>query len=246
MATKLNQIIAVSKGVKASSQRDLTEAYHRIQKTALLAGLTRTYRPKDDEGEQLPAESTKVQFTVEDILDEVKTSLTRLFDVVATQDEANCRAKADVVVDGTALLEQIPVTYLLFLEKQLTDLRTLVSKLPTLDPAKEWVSNVASERGTWATPATETVRTAKIPRNHVLAEATDKHPAQVQMYTEDVTVGYWTKVEFSGAVPAARVRVLLERVDTLAAAVKYAREEANATAVEDQHIGAAVFGYLLA
>ena len=65
--TKLNQIIAVEKGVKSRSLQELTEAHHALQKPALLSGITRTYRPRDEEGEQLPPESTRVQIKAEEI-----------------------------------------------------------------------------------------------------------------------------------------------------------------------------------
>ena len=39
-----------------------------------------------------------------------------------------------------------------------------------------------------------------VPRNHNKDEATKKHPAQVEMDTEDVRVGTW-KTTFSGALP---------------------------------------------
>jgi hypothetical protein len=45
---------------------------------------------------------------------------------------------ADVVVDGVVLATAVPVTHLLFLDKQLSDMRTFIAKLPVLDPAKEW------------------------------------------------------------------------------------------------------------
>ena len=38
--------------------------------------------------------------------------------------------------------------------------------------------------------------------------------------------------------------ILLERVEKLQQAVKFAREEANNTEVTDQKVGAAIFGYL--
>jgi len=91
----------------------------------------------------------------------------------------------------------------------------------------------------------QTTKTKKIPRNHVKAEATDKHPAQVEVYYEDVVVGYWRTVKFSGALPASRVKELLDRVDKLQQAVKFAREEANNSEVTDQHIGDRFFAYLL-
>src|SRR3954469_9349739 len=115
---RLNQIIAVEKGVKSRSFQELTEAHHVLQKPALLAGISRTYRPKDEEGEQLPPESTRVQVKSEQVLEATAEILTKLFDVVATKDWANCAAKADVVVDGRTLVQDAPVTYLLFLEKQ--------------------------------------------------------------------------------------------------------------------------------
>lgn len=36
-----------------------------------------------------------------------------------------------------------------------------------------------------------------------------------KVYYEDVPVGYWTTVKFSGALPAKRVNELLERVEKL-------------------------------
>ena len=141
---KLNQIIAVSKGVKSQTLRSLTDAHRDVQKQPLLSGISRTYQARDDEGERLPAESTKVQLTATGVIEDVKASLSRLFDVVATLDTANTHAKADVVVDGVMLVADAPVTYLLFLEKQLTDLQTFVAKLPTLDPSENWTFNEAA------------------------------------------------------------------------------------------------------
>ncbi|MEV6524009.1 DUF7873 family protein [Longispora sp. NPDC051575] len=239
---KLNQIIAVEKGVKSKSFHELTEAHHAVQKPALLSGISRSYQPKDEEGEQLPPESTKVQTRAEDVLRQVGVGLTKLFDVTASKDATNCVARADVVVDERVLLSDVPVTYLLFLEKQLTDLHTFVKKLPVLDAAESWVFNDSAD--CWSTEPVRTIRTKKVPRNHVKAEATEKHPAQVEVYYEDIAIGYWTTVKFSGALPAKRVAELLERVEKLQQAVKFAREEANNTEVTDRATGDKVFGYL--
>ncbi|TMR00316.1 hypothetical protein ETD83_17135 [Actinomadura soli] len=241
---KLNQIIAIEKGVKSRAQRELADVLRVLQKPALLSGISRVYRPKDEEGETLPPESTKVQVKSEYALRDVAAALTRLFDVVATKDWANREARADVVVDGRTVVAQAPVTYLLFLEKQLTELLALIDKLPVLDAAESWSYDESQD--VWRTDPVETSRTKKVPRAHVLYEATDKHPAQVETFTEDVIVGTWTKVAFSGALPARRVNELRDRVARLQAAVKYAREEANAADVDDRQVGEAVFAYLLA
>lgn len=148
-----------------------------------------------------------------------------------------------MTVDGRALVREVPVSYLLFLEKQLVDLHTFIRKLPVLDASESW--NLDPSSDAWKTEPVRTIRTKKVPRNHVKAEATEKHPAQVDVYYEDVPVGYWTTVKFSGALPARRVNELLERVEKLQNAVKFAREEANSAEVTDQRVGDAVLGYLL-
>lgn len=239
---KLNQIIAVEKGVKSRSFQELTEAHHVLQKPAMLAGISRTYRPKDEEGEQFPPESTRVQVKADEVIRRTVEILTELFDVTATKDWANCNARADVVVDGQTLIKNVPVTYLLFIEKQLVDIHTFVKKLPVLDASEVWSYDSAADA--YATDVTQTTKTKKIPRNHVKAEATDKHPAQVEVYYEDVVVGYWRTIKFSGALPASRVNELLERVEKLQQAVKFAREEANSVEAPDEKVGAKVFDYI--
>jgi hypothetical protein len=241
---RLNQIIAVEKGIKSRSYGELTDAHQSLQKTALLAGIARNYQPKDEDGETYPPESTRVQMRAEEVLRQTAATLTKLFDVTATKDWANCTAKANVTVDGRTLISDVPATYLLFLEKQLTDLHTLVSKLPVLDASETWVFDQAAD--CWATEPVQTTKTKKIPRNHVKAEATEKHPAQVEVYYEDVVIGYWKTVKFSGALPAQRINELVERVEKLQSAVKFAREEANSAEVVQQEAGEKVFRFLFA
>lgn len=241
---KLNQVIAISKGVKAKTARTLTDAYHALDKPQPFAGIARSYRPKDEDGDRLPSESVLVQRTATGLLNDVSTALTRAWDVSLTQEQANQFAKADIVVGGATIASNVPVTGLLYLEKQFTDLRTFIAKVPVLDPAEKWHYDAAA--GAYATEVSETTRTKKVPRNHVKAAATDKHPAQVEMFYEDQIVGYWATTKFSGALPRERKDLLLERVDDLINAVKYAREQANSMEVTDFHAGERIFGWLLA
>jgi hypothetical protein len=108
--------------------------------------------------------------------------------------------------------------------------------------AESW--HFDSTQDCWASDPAETSKTKKVPRNHVKAEATEKHQAQVEVYHEDVVVGYWKTVKFSGAVPRSRVRELVERVEKLQKAVKMAREEANSVPAEKVQTSDKVFGYL--
>lgn len=240
--TKLNQIIAIEKGAKQDSKKKFGDIYQLLQKQPLLNGISRTYTPKDDEGETLPSESTLVQVAVPKSLDDAQDALVRLFDVTLTKEVANTTAKADVVVDGETILRDVPVTYLLFLERELTDIRTFVAALPTLDPSTNWTWD--ENQGVYVADPIETTRTKKVPKNWVKAEATDKHPAQVEIFHEDVIVGTWKTVKTSGALPATRKAELLARVVKLIDAVTFARESANNVDIADVKAGTNVFSYL--
>lgn len=241
--TKLNQILAIEKGVKASASSTLSAASHIFAKGSVLSGISRVYRPRDEEGEQLPPESTRVQVTITEVLKDVGETMARLFNITAAKDMTNCFAKASVTLDGHTVAADVPATYLLFLEKQLTELKAILAKLPVLDPSEHW--SWSSDSLCWESDAVQTVRTKKIPRNHVKAEATDRHPAQVEIFYEDVPVGTWTTVKLSGAVPAEKVRGMLLRCEKLIEAVKKAREAANSTQVTpDVQFGEDIMNYL--
>lgn len=239
---RLNQVIAIEKGIKNQAGKVLTDAYQELQKPSLLQGISKTYRPKEEDGDKLPAEGTRVQLRVDEVIAEVKRNLIELFDVVGAKDATNCVARADVVVDGKTILENVPATHLLWLEKQLVDLKTFVSKLPTLDPSDTW--HFDKNQNCFATEPVETARNKKVNKPLTLAPATEKHPAQVQLVTEDVLAGYWTTIKFSGALPVQEVKRLSERVDRLQRAVKAAREEANMKEVVELKTGHPVLDYL--
>lgn len=239
---KLCQIIALEKGIKSRTCEVISKIHQDLLKSTLLAGIARSYTPKDDDGERLPPENTRVQLRAHEAVRQFQGAMVDLFDVVSTKDWGNCAARADIVVDGNVLVKDAPVTYMLFVEKQLIDVHTFVKKLPVLDPSEDWEQNAAQD--CWASQPTITNRTKKVPKNHVKAEATERHPAQVEVYHEDQVVGTWRTVKFSGALPAAQVRMMLERVEKLQKAVKIAREEANSGAADQVRTGDKILGYI--
>ena len=239
---KLNQIIAVVSGQKTTAQQALTNAHNHRLKPELLSGLTRNYRPVKEDGEQLPPEIKRVQVTVPQVIAEVRDALTAMFDVVLTQDMGNTHARADIKVNGQTILASVPVTYLLFLEKQVVDLETFVSKLPSLDPSEVWEAD--GDVGGYTTKPYETLKAAKVYRTHVAHPPTEHHPAQVQTYTVDETVGVWTNIKKSGAIRVQDKNAMLARVQALKAAIKVAREEANSIEVEQFKAGKAVLDFI--
>lgn len=240
-ASKLNQIISVEKGIKNKAQEQLTELYHTVQKPALFDGFNKKYRALADDGEKFPNEDKRVQVKSADIIKGGLACLRELFDVTLVKDTANCSAKANVVVDGKTLLQDVPATCLLFLEKQLTDFHTTVSKMPVLDPAEEWEFD--GNAALFRTQPVETGRTKKVQKPLVLHPPTKEHPAQTQLITEDMTIGYWATVKLSGAMALPDKERLLARIERLQRAVKFAREEANTAGVMDLS-SAPIFDYL--
>lgn len=240
---KLNQVIALVNGKKTRTKKALTGIYQQLAKSDAFAGLDRSYQPLDDEGETRPPEQKVVQLKVSDILKKVEELMSEAFDIVYTQDIANTVACADIVVDEVVVVKDVPVTHLLYLEKQLDDIHTFIGHLPVLSLDTKWEFD--GNKDVYVSSPTKTNATKKILRNHVKAEATDKHPAQVEVYTEDVKVGEWTTVKFSGAMPIKEKNELLARVVKLQEAVKKAREAANGADVGSFNIGDKLFNYIL-
>ena len=117
-----------------------------------------------------------------------------------------------------------------------------VTELPALDSSESWRWDENAD--CFATDATVSNRTKKVPRSHILYEATSEHPAQVEMYHEDVKVGEWRTIKFSSALAAQEKNQMLDRIRKFQDAVKFAREEANSMDVDDVKIGNKVLDFV--
>lgn len=241
---KLNQVLAIEKGTSSKAQSALTEFYKQCQAATLSQGLVRKYKPNADDGERLAPENKQLQLHVATEFKSVLSSLKTQFDLVATKDKANCSARADVVVGGKTILADVPVTTLLFLEKQLTDMHTAVTKLPILPTDEKWSFDEANDM--WVSEPLLTTKTKPIKKVLEKSPATDKHPAQVEVYEQAEPVGVWTTIKHSGCVKASAVKTMRENLEKLLAAVKVAREEANLTPAVEVSIADAVFASVLA
>lgn len=240
---KLNQILAVEKGLKQRVNRDLTELHKLSQKPDQYEGHVRTYEPINEDGETLPEEKRKVQLHSSSVLERMAYLLTELFDLTATKDMTNTVTSATVQVGDRVIAKNVPVSYLLFMEKQLDDIYTEIRKMPVLDPSVEW--KWSAERNLFASPPQEKNRTEKVPEPVVLHPPTDKHPAQTKLEYRDRTIGYYKTIRFSAALPQQEKERLLQRVTTLKDAVKKSREEANMVEAKPVHVGQNVFDYIL-
>jgi len=228
----LNQVIAVLKGAKTRAQGVLTEAYKLIQKEGLFAGKTRVFQKISEDYPDIPDESKGVQYRADELIAGAMIAVREYLDVQLDLDVGNTRATADIVVDEKVLLAKAPVTFLLVLEKELTDLHTFVTKLPLLDTAEDWKQDDST--GLYKSGLIRTIRTQKVQRPLVKYPHSHEHPAQTEVITEDVPVGYWHETHLSGAIARPVQKAMLARVEKLQVAVKIAREAANAITIEKQ------------
>lgn len=241
--TKLNQLIAILNGAKKRASSEISEIYKKVQKPALFSGSNRYYTPVLEEGFVYPCESQKVTLIAKDCIDEYIEAVGDFFDLAHTQDTANTQAVADVKVGEQVILRSVPITHLLFLEKQLQDVRTFISKLPTLPIDKDW--RYDEVKRCYVTPERLTTKTKKTTDFVVVVNATKEFPAQVKETSVDINEGVWATCDYSGALSESEVKKLLKKVDNLLEAVIFARESANSIDVEiSNKASKAIFGYL--
>ena len=238
-----HQLLAIEKGIKSKAKSVLDRAYHSVQKAHLFVGQARTFHPLNEDGPHFPPEHTKVQQTVDGLVKEVRVAVADELNVMLRKDVTNTEAKADLVVDGETLLKDVPVTFLLSLEKSLVDMRTFISKLPVLDTADDWKNDVNS--GLFKTEPTETLKTQKQPEVIRVFEPTEHQKGVHEVVQIDVPVGSWRTVKESGALPEPKKAALLERTEQLLRATQLAREEANSIdVVDEQQAGETLMRYL--
>lgn len=242
--THLHQIIAIERGVTADTETKISQIRQVLAiggERDPLTGLSRTYESRrGTEGDQLPSQVRRVQLTVPELLSAAQEQLTRLFGLKFTREYANCSARADVVVDGQALLTDVPAGFLLFLETQVAWLITnLIDKLPVLDPAEDWTADdPALPSGVWKSSSRQTERTRKVPKFQIMVDPTPEHRAEIRQWDADEIEGYWTQVRFSGQLRQRDVQEMRNRAVKVLEAVRYAREEANTLEVTDREAGA--------
>jgi hypothetical protein len=238
---KLHELLAVNASLKSQADKtrgDLmatfkNKAHHFSEKLV-------SYKA-DEEGSQTVVESQlDLQTSVPQELKWIAPFIVKSLDAQYQIAEANTQARASVVLEnGASLLTDLPATCLLELEKRAQELHGFVAAIPTLDPAKGFTPDTQRGKGIYKAREEHKVRTKKVTKVLTMAPATDKHPAQVQPYTEDVPVGILTTIEWSGLLTVAQKGDMLDRCEQFMRAVKQARSRANDLTVSttEQKIG---------
>lgn len=247
---KLHEVLAVDGNLKSQAAKTRSDLMNTFEKKQHHFSENKVTFTPNEEGGKLSVESQlDLQTTVKKELKWLSDFMVKSLDVSYQVAETNTKARADVVMaDGSILITSVPATSLLELEKRAKEMHDFVVSIPTLDPAKgfELDSSRSSDGDVYKARDVRKTRTKKISKPLVMAPATDKHAAQVQLVTEDVPVGEILTMEWSGLITTAEKGDMLARVEDFTRAVKAARSRANDTEVDKapQKIGQKIASFI--
>jgi hypothetical protein len=243
---KLHEILAVEGDLDGTFKKLQEETKKIFGKPNYFVGFHKQCKMFTEGDIAPPDEFQEITTTVQAKLDYLSIAGVKYFDAVFQKDVTNSIAKADIILpDGTTLLSDMPATFLLGLENKLRKLRDVYDALPTLQQGVKWEEQAGLGKGVYqAVNPDKKVKTAKQFKHQVLYEATDKHPAQIEKWEEQVPVGEYITTVVSGMITPARKAELLGRLDELIQATKKARQRANTATLETSKVGSVIFEHL--
>jgi hypothetical protein len=231
---KLHELNAIKPNLSTQGQKARADLMATFSgKRHLFEASITTFRSNTEGGVETTEEQSEIQSTVADEIKWFNSIFAKYLDVVSAIENGNTTAKADLVAeDSTVLLQGVPATCLLQLEKHLQAVRELAVVVPTLDPAKGYRPDPDKPTGVFKARDITTTRTQK--RKEVLVKfpATDKHPAQTEVYDADVAVGTILKQHWSALTTPKVKAEFIGRIDSLIRSVKKALSKANEVDVD--------------
>jgi hypothetical protein len=193
-----------------------------------------------------PQEYKGLITTVTAELKQVYNTFTRAFDGVASIDATNCKAKADLEVNGVVIAKDVPAVTLLQGEKSITQLIELVSAAPILPTGKTWIP--AADQGDNIFTTQYPVTTQSVHKTKKWTEvtpATQYHPAQIKEVEETTPKATIVEISYSGCPDKATKDAWLERLGALKEAFQTARARANRQEATLVKLGAVVTNFVL-
>jgi len=248
--TALHELLAVETGLSETANRVQKETTKTLAtKETIFAGMVKAHVLFDESLQHLTqaTESKEVQSTATEQLDYAATEIARYWDVTLQKEDANQKAKADIVVGDTVIAKDIPAIVLLSMEKKLTSLLALYNALPTLDASKSWikaegypVANVFVTKNQRENQQSITEKTWV-----EVSPATKEFKAQLVQQEKTTVVGKFVIDEFSGALTSLDKAEKIQRLTATIRAVKTARQRANTQVVDTtKKFADSIFGYI--
>lgn len=246
--SKLHELLAVESNLRNQAEAcraDLMNTFDK--KRTHFSEIRVTTTPLTGDGNAETEVKHTIQSTVDKELDWISEKLAKAINVAQQIDEANTSARADVVLDdGTVLIQSVPATSLLQLEKRIVEIHQFIMSIPTLDPTKGFEPDAASGEGIFKALDVKKAKTEKKFDYVVMVAPTDKHPAQVKELMVDKPVATMVQQEWSSLITVARKGDMVDRVEGLLRAVKQARSRANdmTIATAKTSIGETILNYV--
>ena len=246
---ELHELLAVTQSLEGEAKKILDEAANTFTKrTAHFTGQTRKLTMFDaDRKDEGCTEHKELDTTVGDKLSYVSKSLIKALDANFQRESTNqsIEARANVEINGNAIIKDVPATALLMLESWITRVRGVAETIPTLEPGIKWERDATQGNGIYASEIPEeSLKSEKIVKPVTLYEATKEHPAQVEKVVSNINVGKYITTKLSGMISPAEKSQLLGRIDGLLRAIKKARSRANKANVVGGNVGKNITDYL--
>lgn len=235
--TALHEVLAVENGLAETANRITKEVSKTLgQKQSIFQGMSKSHEIFDDEKQHLvkAPEYKEIQSTVDEQLNFLGQNLAPYWDISLQKEEANQRARADIIVGDTVVASNVPSIILLGMEKKLSALIEVYNAIPTLDAATAWEEDPSNAkpnvyRTKYITERQHTVVT----KNWIEASpATKEFKAQLFQQDETEIIGKYIETNFSGAITSHEKARRLKNLTALIRGVKQARQRANATEVD--------------
>jgi len=243
---QLHEIIAVEKDVHSQIQSIMNESIKIFKEPKNFISFHKTYEPYLDDTTLYPDERLEMKTNVLDRINYTFKYIINYYDIAAKKEATNCMAKADLIVDGETIIENLPATLLLTLEKEFKQLLVVWKTLPTLPAQSEWETDPNAKKGVVRLKHPhKRIRTKRVPDIITLAPATKEHPAQVTQGEKEINEGIWTQNEWCGSVSSAYKARMLENIELLIRGAKKARMRANKQEVSHLKIGKLIKNFII-
>ena len=248
MSGQLHEVLAVLPGLKGAANKILQETLKVFSsRQQLFEGGIKTYRPTEEGGNPEQPQIHHMATTVGEKLAHLAEIFSPFVDAAFQVDMTNRDAVATIKVDDLEI-KDVPSTFLLQLDKRLTELRGVYDALPTLDPKFKWTQAADKGKGIADAEPEISYRTSKKLRHKVLTEAVVRDgvglPAQIEKWTEDVRIGEWTSKRWSGMITVSQKYELLKRLDEIQKAVKKGISQANRVDHKKDKVASKIFAFL--
>jgi hypothetical protein len=189
----------------------------------------------------LQSKETAMAYTVEGLLADFQKEHADFTDISLTKEATNVATSADLIINGVKLAT-LPATALLNLENRLREIRDLYHDIPTIDPSGVWVFD--DNMGLLKSGPYDKLRTKKVMKTLVKYEATKEHPAQTEVYTEDVPSYNVSETVWNSKLTIADKTDRLARIDKLLQETKAARLRANDVEVNRVRLADKLYNFI--